>query len=465
MVSQRCSLKTIDMYGSSAERFLSLIPNCCIPDLSEPESPSSLGISMIDPLTARNIVSKTATFKQTHFRLMKGVNKSTDYRSLQSRSKNTVHKVSPGKPATKLEQFETDYLDYLLDAKRDVLTCKRACSCWSARYDGENPPPDSEVTVAPEPISEAKHVIAVKRSDSIELEKLLESQRQNSDLPKYVIVNGTVSGEEIKGDLEKGQTESSKGGSSVLPRKDTVGSEGSEHTGSIGGRSNTISSFDSFCDNEVRVAIEHMKLGADLPLITDWRALSAEQFLSALKRVSTPDTLDTTVVEDSFHEIDTAEQYLEELSPIMQDEETSALSGSVNQSAEGSSECPEEQTISNVPDDESRNISTMLENEAAKSNVETGEQQTDKHSDTADAASTTISESQVPSGSSVNIPRDNFEDAFIATIPSTSGSERDEQIPPIPLSPLAARFNNPNIGESVNTCQSGALCRCERKTG
>lgn len=43
------------------------------------------------------------------------------------------------------EQMETNYMDYLHEAQQRILCCAKACRNWSAPYDGELPPPDSDL--------------------------------------------------------------------------------------------------------------------------------------------------------------------------------------------------------------------------------------------------------------------------------------------------------------------------------
>lgn len=46
----------------------------------------------------------------------------------------------PGTFGSKLEHYETNYNDYLAEAKIMLQTCAEACQCWSFRFDGDNPP-------------------------------------------------------------------------------------------------------------------------------------------------------------------------------------------------------------------------------------------------------------------------------------------------------------------------------------
>ena len=49
----------------------------------------------------------------------------------------------PGSFGSKLEHFETNYLEYLSDARNSVRRCATACRVWVYPYDGENPPATS----------------------------------------------------------------------------------------------------------------------------------------------------------------------------------------------------------------------------------------------------------------------------------------------------------------------------------
>ncbi|KAK3575941.1 hypothetical protein CHS0354_001144 [Potamilus streckersoni] len=101
MISQRPAVRDVDTYSKSAEKFLSLRPTCCLPELSE--SPEH-GEIKHEPL-------------KTNF--------------------------PPGSDGSKLEHFETSYLEYLHEARTSVRNCVKACQKWSVPYDGENPAPDS----------------------------------------------------------------------------------------------------------------------------------------------------------------------------------------------------------------------------------------------------------------------------------------------------------------------------------
>lgn len=84
---------------------------------------------------------------------------------------------------TRLEHFETSYVEYLEHSRQNIAECMYACQCWSAAYDGEDPPPDAlatidspstEGTISPEQETSPGHV---------NFPNLLSSTPKKSDLP------------------------------------------------------------------------------------------------------------------------------------------------------------------------------------------------------------------------------------------------------------------------------------------
>lgn len=109
MVSQRRNVSDLDLHCKSAERFLSLRPNCCRPELIEKKSTP--------------IQEKSATV-------------ATD-------QQNTA--FPPGTFGSKLEHYETNYYDYLAEAKSQLESCAKACQRWVYPYDGQSPSMDALV--------------------------------------------------------------------------------------------------------------------------------------------------------------------------------------------------------------------------------------------------------------------------------------------------------------------------------
>lgn len=102
MVSQRRAVRDLDLYSKSAEKFLSLRPTCCLPDIGE--SPKHSTEPKIEP---------------------------------------PVTAFPPGAFGSKLEHFESNYSEYLHDARTSIRKCSSACRVWVYPYDGEKPPATS----------------------------------------------------------------------------------------------------------------------------------------------------------------------------------------------------------------------------------------------------------------------------------------------------------------------------------
>lgn len=109
MVSQRRNVSDLDLHCKSAERFLSLRPNCCRPELIEKKSTP--------------IQEKSAT--------------------VATEQQNTA--FPPGTFGSKLEHYETNYYDYLAEAKSQLESCAKACQRWVYPYDGQSPSMDAFV--------------------------------------------------------------------------------------------------------------------------------------------------------------------------------------------------------------------------------------------------------------------------------------------------------------------------------
>lgn len=109
MVSQRRNVSDLDLHCKSAERFLSLRPNCCRPELIEKKSTP--------------IQEKSAT--------------------VATEQQNTA--FPPGTFGSKLEHYETNYYDYLAEAKSQLESCAKACQRWVYPYDGQSPSMDALV--------------------------------------------------------------------------------------------------------------------------------------------------------------------------------------------------------------------------------------------------------------------------------------------------------------------------------
>ena len=63
--------------------------------------------------------------------------------STEPKLEQQVTAFPPGTFGSKLEHFETNYLEYLHDARTSLRKCASACIAWVYPYDGEKPPPSS----------------------------------------------------------------------------------------------------------------------------------------------------------------------------------------------------------------------------------------------------------------------------------------------------------------------------------
>lgn len=127
MVSQRCRVREIDLFGKSAEKFLSLIPSCCLPQSDEDQDNS--GPSSLESNSERapaSLPSATRRRRRTP--------------SAASFNPGDLYETSATNQTSSL--MPTSFLEYLLDARQMVNSCYLACQCWEWPYDGEQPLPE-----------------------------------------------------------------------------------------------------------------------------------------------------------------------------------------------------------------------------------------------------------------------------------------------------------------------------------
>ncbi|KAI8495501.1 hypothetical protein Bbelb_269560 [Branchiostoma belcheri] len=117
MVSQRRSVKEADLYGKTSEKFLSLTPNCCRIDNNANQQATPVAM-----VTNIGVKGKKTTPVTT-----------VDQKVAEQKEKEKAD----------LRRFETSYMEYLQDARVGIGQSWKACKCWSAPYDGDNPAEDS----------------------------------------------------------------------------------------------------------------------------------------------------------------------------------------------------------------------------------------------------------------------------------------------------------------------------------
>ncbi|XP_071087601.1 FHF complex subunit HOOK-interacting protein 1B-like isoform X3 [Haliotis cracherodii] len=158
MVSQRRSVKDLDLYSKSAEKFLSLRPSCCMSRSTEsPKSsshsndktlPSTSSLNDRNSRTRRPSSSPNPIARPNKpfgdFFSRKNSKAKRSNSQLVPATQEAVRRSpqTPTTPETRIEDFETSYFEYLHDARYRLTKCARACRNWSAPYNGETPPPD-----------------------------------------------------------------------------------------------------------------------------------------------------------------------------------------------------------------------------------------------------------------------------------------------------------------------------------
>ncbi|CAI5655355.1 FHF complex subunit HOOK-interacting protein 1B [Oreochromis niloticus] len=168
MLSQRRAIRETDLYGKSADKFLSLIPECCrfnaAASSERDEDNPFWGKVLNSPSTESPAPPRPSTPSRLSFFMRQqssgggsgggGAPIPSSMDPLQSGSSSS-HQMSPDSPMhhqqthTDCLDWDSGYLEYLKDARRSIELCSWACRDWSAPYDGESPSPN---TAPPPPL-------------------------------------------------------------------------------------------------------------------------------------------------------------------------------------------------------------------------------------------------------------------------------------------------------------------------
>ncbi|XP_046902424.1 FHF complex subunit HOOK interacting protein 1B isoform X2 [Hypomesus transpacificus] len=166
MLSQRRAVRETDLYGKSADKFLSLIPECCrlgtLPPADREEEPAFWGkvlgspASEPPPQPRPSTPSRLALFMRQQSSGGAPSSPSPEPVPSSPRGGPPGTPLSPDSPlhqggVPECLDWEQGYLDYLRDARSHIELCSWACRAWSAPYDGEHPSPAS--VPAPPPTS------------------------------------------------------------------------------------------------------------------------------------------------------------------------------------------------------------------------------------------------------------------------------------------------------------------------
>ncbi|XP_029968598.1 FHF complex subunit HOOK-interacting protein 1B [Salarias fasciatus] len=169
MLSQRRAIRETDLYGKSADKFLSLIPECCRANAAAPaerdEDAAFWGKVMGSPSTEPAAPRPGTPSRLAFFMRQQsggggsggGPSTAAGVEPLQPGGPGP-RPLSPDSPVQQQQQAGSDcldwdcgYLEYLKDARRGIERCSYACRDWSAPYDGESPSPGAAPPPPPPP--------------------------------------------------------------------------------------------------------------------------------------------------------------------------------------------------------------------------------------------------------------------------------------------------------------------------
>ncbi|TRY97237.1 hypothetical protein DNTS_013723 [Danionella cerebrum] len=167
MLSQRRAVKETDIYGKSADKFLSLIPECCqislAPSSERDDEPAYWGKVLGSPTSESPVHPRPSTpSRLALFIRQQSTGGQTNLSPSGSENPPSSPRgsiTSPHSPDSPLHQLsessegETGYLEYLRDARKGIELCSWACRDWSSPYDGENPSPNAVPLPPPPPTS------------------------------------------------------------------------------------------------------------------------------------------------------------------------------------------------------------------------------------------------------------------------------------------------------------------------
>ncbi|KAK7097514.1 FHF complex subunit HOOK-interacting protein 1B-like isoform X2 [Littorina saxatilis] len=174
MVSQRRAVRDLDLYGKSAEKFLSLRPVCCMSYPSPSPAPQGLGpaptgtpspvltgrsqplsrtdagrsASISTPAELVKVPTRGQPRRRSFFRSKKENKTLETLPEFEQKPGSDTASVASMELTTSIPEeassfSESCYTEYLLQARAVLEQCARACRNWSAPYDGEHPPPDA----------------------------------------------------------------------------------------------------------------------------------------------------------------------------------------------------------------------------------------------------------------------------------------------------------------------------------
>lgn len=273
MVSQKTRIRDLDFYGCAADKFLSLIPSCCITDSSSSsstsiENPNASPPIAKDTLFKREYTGGSLRIKRHARTPSTGSLAFGDLDSIRSNSNNIS-------PVIKLSQFQTDYMDYLKDARSKIISCYQLCKCWSALYNGIDPPPDS--------VENSKSVKDTKHSSVVN--NICVTDHRNNNINSNIFVNKEDS---THTNVNKNNQE--------MKSKEML--ENEENKSSQNGLTNGILEHDEFCYQTSKKRPDSLEINRDFSFNQDIYHLPSidddQAFWSAVNSTKTPSSISDT---------------------------------------------------------------------------------------------------------------------------------------------------------------------------
>uniref|UniRef100_G3NBT9 FHF complex subunit HOOK-interacting protein 1B n=1 Tax=Gasterosteus aculeatus aculeatus TaxID=481459 RepID=G3NBT9_GASAC len=170
MLSQRRAIRETDLYGRSADKFLSLIPECCRLNAERDEDGPFWG-KVNSPSTESPAPPRPSTPSRLGFFMRQqssggGPGGGAPSTPAEQSGAAASRPLSPDSPMHQQQahaeclDWDSGYLEYLKDSRRGIEICSWACRDWSAPYDGEDPSPERRPS-APQKAA----VVAAARSE------------------------------------------------------------------------------------------------------------------------------------------------------------------------------------------------------------------------------------------------------------------------------------------------------------
>ena len=204
--------------------------------------------------------------------------------------------VARGSLGSRLEHFETSYLEYLESAKERITLCHKVCRDWAFKYDGESPLPTELQSLDSNMIGE-KSLSSIKfiPSATDNNNKILPPE---NSLPKH-LQNGDVP------DINKNSEQTI-----IVPHR-TESNNPKPNISNGGSDRGTIQDckpWDGSVLCDIRVVTpssSERQLDTDMETVLSLSEVSdLESFMNSLNKIKTPEELNSTL-EETLSELDT----------------------------------------------------------------------------------------------------------------------------------------------------------------